>query len=217
MINSKFIPCSPYYHHLRMPLLELAKGSPARVLEIGCGGGQSLAYLKERGAAFVVGIELVPEVAELARSNRMIDQVIIGDIERCDLPFKQDFFDLVIASHVLEHVVDPWTVLRRLRPFMTSAGQLIGSLPNVRNYSVVFPLVFSGRWNYSADGIQDWTHAKYFTKSTVRDLLESTGFRVERVQGEIKWRKKFRLVDLLSFGLLRDFLAYTNNFSARKL
>jgi 2-polyprenyl-3-methyl-5-hydroxy-6-metoxy-1,4-benzoquinol methylase len=214
--NTRINPEASYYGGMRMSLLGLVEGKPRRILEIGCGHGQVLTFLKgERAAEFVAGVELVAEVAEIARRNSALDLVLTGDVEQIQLDFPPGYFDLIIASHVLEHVKDPWSVIRRLRKLLRSGGQFIGSLPNVRNARISLPLVFTGKWQYTDEGILDWTHTKFFTKSTISDLLRSAGFEVQKIEPEFFSRSG--LLNKLTLGLFKDLLCFTYNFSAKQI
>src|SRR5690349_159036 len=133
MINTSLSHESQYFNELRMPLVSLARGKPKRVLEIGCANGQSLVYFKSRGAEQVVGIEISQESADIARTHVEIDHVIVGNIETLDLSALENSFDLVVAGHVFEHLVDPWTTLMRIKSCLRVGGQLIGAIPNVRH------------------------------------------------------------------------------------
>lgn len=214
MRNTMVAPDSPYFANLRTPLLSLATENPRRVLEIGCARGYSLVYFKkEKHSDFVAGVEYVSEVADMARSNSEIDEVICGDFETLQLSYPSGFFDLIIASHVLEHLKDPWAALKKLSRIMNPDGQLIGSLPNVRNIKVVLPLVALGQWEYREQGILDWTHTKFFTKSTIEQLLSSSGFCIERIVPE--YGPKCDMINSATLGTMSDFLAFAYNFSAR--
>jgi 2-polyprenyl-3-methyl-5-hydroxy-6-metoxy-1,4-benzoquinol methylase len=158
-------------------------------------------------------LELVPEVAAIARQNSELDVILTGDVEQMQLDFPAAHFDLIIASHVLEHVKDPWSVARRLRSLLSAEGQLIGSLPNVRYASVSLPLVFFGKLQYAQEGILDWTHNKFFTRSTIQDLLHSSGFSVEKIEPEFAARPA--AINTMTFGLFKHLLCFTYNFSAR--
>jgi SAM-dependent methyltransferase len=216
VINSKFHAADSYYTHLRPSLLKLTIGVPSRVLEIGCATGQTLAYYKGLGAKFTAGVELVPEVALLAKARPEVDDVIVGNIEALELPYAPASFDLLIVSHVLEHVTDPWKVLARLVPLLRPGGQLIGSLPNVRCLSVTVPLLFRGRWDYKQEGILDWTHYRFFTRHSIHGLLKGADLEVERIEGEVHPRGKLALINRLSLGMMANLCAYTYNFSATR-
>ncbi|MGH9733893.1 MAG: class I SAM-dependent methyltransferase [Candidatus Acidiferrales bacterium] len=211
MINSR-VP-EAYYQAVRLPMLSLIKGEPKRVLEVGCASGQTLNYMCERGAQFLVGIEYSPEIAALAQA-RGVARIIVGDVERLDLDLEPDSFDLVIAGHVLEHLADPWTVLRTLTGFLRPGGQVVAGLPNVRHQSVVLPLLFFGRWTYRPEGIMDWTHLRFFSRQTIGELMEAAGLTVDRIVPE--FGRKHRVANAVSFHVFRHFLAYAYNVSAFK-
>jgi SAM-dependent methyltransferase len=215
MINSKLAAHNMYYHELRQPLISLARGNPRRVLEIGCAAGQTLAYFKTRGAEYVAGIEISPDVAEIARGRAEVDEVLVGNIEQMELSYPDNSFDLIIAGHVLEHLVDPWTVLRRLHSLLRPGGQLIGALPNIRYHSVVLPLLFKGKWQYQQSGIMDWTHLRFFSQHTIEELLESTGFSIDAIVPE-SGGPRAHLANTVTFGVFRHLLSYAYNFSALK-
>jgi SAM-dependent methyltransferase len=215
MYNQRFSPTSEYFTHLRMPLLELIKEKPKKVLEVGCAVGQTLQYIKSKGAELVVGIEIFPDVAEVAGTCPEIDRVIVGNIENLELDYPPEYFDLIIVGFVIEHVADPWAVMNKLNRYLKPGGQLIGSLPNVRHLSVLLPLIFQGKWDYQDEGIMDWTHLRFFTKKTISDLLQSTGFLATDVCGEIN-RRRLSFMNIMTLNMMRDFFAYAYNFSAIK-
>lgn len=195
-------------------MLSLIHGTPKRILEIGCATGQTLAYLRERGAEYTVGVEYSAEAADAAE-KRGVGQIIRGDVERINLGLESGSFDLLIAGHVLEHLADPWSVLRKLRLLLKNGGQFVGALPNVRNHTVVLPLLFKGKWEYQQSGIMDWTHLRFFSRDSARDLIEKSGFRVEQIMPE--FGRKSQIADMLTFHAFQNILSYAYNFSAIKI
>jgi len=214
MINDRVQPGAEYYHELRLPMLSLIVGTPKRVLEIGCASGRTLAYLKDRGTEYTVGVECSAEVAAEAKS-RSLDRVIVADIESVELDLEPASFDLLITGHVLEHLVDPWKVLRKLSRLLRVQGQLVGALPNVRHYSVVVPLLLQGHWQYQPSGVMDWTHLRFFSRHAILDLLHNAGFQEARIVPELGGSRS-RLANVLTCNMLRHFLCYAYNFSALK-
>jgi SAM-dependent methyltransferase len=215
MLNVRVSADSGYFSELRMPLISLAQGTPKRVLEIGCASGQTLAYFKEHGAEWVVGVELSDEVAETARARSEVDQVLTGNVETMTLPFEEASFDLIITGHVLEHLTDPWAVLRELRTLLKPGGQLIGALPNIRNVRVVLPLLLVGRWRYEKSGLMDWTHLRFFTASTIVELLKSCEFEIAKIVPEFS-STRAGFFNRLTLGLMKNLFCYAYNFSAFK-
>jgi SAM-dependent methyltransferase len=213
MINDKVQAGGAYYQELRHPMLSLVRGNPKRILEIGCASGQTMEYMRDQGADFVVGIEYSPDAAAMAKA-RGIGNVIVGDIERMDVDLEPSSFDLLIAGHVLEHLADPWTALKRLRRFLRPGGQLVGGLPNIRCQSVLLPLLLRGKWEYQPSGIMDWTHLRFFSRQTIQDLLEKTGFIVECIVPE--FGPKSKLANSATFKVFQNLLAFAYNLSAIK-
>lgn len=163
---------------------ELAPHVPAtsrRVLEIGCGDGTTGALLKSRSPALeVVGVEMAERAAASARTR--LDAVHIGDIEKLELPYPRGHFDVIIAADVLEHLVDPWSALRSLTDLLAPEGRVVTSIPNVRHWRVVVPLVLLGRWTYTESGLLDRTHLRFFTRRTMLEMLEGAGLTVATVE-----------------------------------
>jgi SAM-dependent methyltransferase len=192
-------------------MLSLVRGNPKRVLEIGCASGQTLSFMRERGAEHMVGIECSPEMAAIAAA-RGVGKIIVGDVERMDLDIELASFDLLIAGHVLEHLADPWASLKRFSTFLKPGGQFVGALPNVRHFSVVLPLLVKGKWDYQPSGVMDWTHLRFFSRGTAIALVRGAGFEGEQIVPELGGKSK--IANMMTFGAFGDFLAYAYNLSA---
>lgn len=164
-----------YYQRARPDIQRLVPSHAGSVLDVGCGAGALGAALKWRGAALVIGVEVDPDAA--AAAQEVLDRVHIGDIEVLELPYETSAFDCIILADVLEHLRDPWELLKRLSPLLKADGCLIASLPNVRHWSVVRGLL-QGEWTYLPAGILDRGHFRFFTLKSGRALLESAGLTV---------------------------------------
>jgi 2-polyprenyl-3-methyl-5-hydroxy-6-metoxy-1,4-benzoquinol methylase len=170
------------YESERPEVQALAPREARRILDIGCSAGGLGAALKRRQGAEVVGIELDEDYARDAEA--VLDRVLLGDVQEVLAEPPEDIgaFDLVIAADVLEHLVDPWTALRRATDLLEPGGTAIVSLPNVRYLAVFWTLAVRGRWPRHAAGLFDATHLRWFTPKDARDLLEQAGLEVERVE-----------------------------------
>lgn len=94
-------------------LCERAGIAPASTLELGCGDGALLVELKRRGfGGRLHGAEISGTAAAIARERPQIDAVLHFD--GVHLPAEADSYELGIASHVLEHVPEPATLLAEL-------------------------------------------------------------------------------------------------------
>jgi 2-polyprenyl-3-methyl-5-hydroxy-6-metoxy-1,4-benzoquinol methylase len=161
----------PLSSHRRMLDLVPAGG---RALDAGCSSGYLSERLAQRGFA-ITGLELDAEAATVA--ERWCEQVLVGDVERMELPLEPESFDLVLCGDILEHLRDPEAALARLRPLLKPGGRLVLSTPNVANWAIRLSLLF-GRFRYTERGILDRTHAHFFTRSTLREALERSGYEI---------------------------------------
>lgn len=160
---------------------EVAVHVPAgaqRVLELGCGAGMLGRGLKARGVPEVVGVELDAHAAAQAATG--LDRVLTGDLETMAFPFPEGYFDVLVAADVLEHLRDPWGLLRRLHPLLTHGATVIVSLPNVRYFGLLNHVV-EGNWTYAEEGILDRTHLRFFTIKEMVGLLAGAGLRLTGV------------------------------------
>jgi len=200
-----------YFNNTRVDIINLVEKGSNRILEIGCGAGNTGKILKLQGkASEVVGVEKVSEIAEIAKA--VLDKVVCGDVETAELSLSKDYFDYVIASDVLEHLYDPWSLIDKLRIYLRKGGYIIASLPNIRNWKILKGLVLKGQWEYSHDGVLDDTHLRFFTKKSMIRLFQSKGFVVTSIVPKFKYDvgNRYNILNRFTFGLLEDFI--TTNY-----
>ena len=154
---------------------------PGTVLDIGCGGGATGQLVKQKfPGTLVVGIELNPHAAEHARLH--LDHVICAGIDDVDLAgeWRGEPISTVLILDVLEHLYDPWRALQRIGGWLARGTRVIASVPNIRNLATLSALA-GGHFEYAADGVLDITHVRFFTRASLRDMFEQTGFEVRRL------------------------------------
>jgi SAM-dependent methyltransferase len=192
-----------YYIQSRPEVAELVPADCWRVLDVGCAEGQLGRLLRAR-AHHVTGIELIPEAAECAR--RWLDQVVTADVEADDFPFPDAAFDAIIFADVLEHLIDPWRILREAARLLAPGGRVIASIPNLQNLDVLRRLA-RGRWEYRSRGITDFGHLRFFTLRTIRQLFAQAELSVIHVGHRYRPSWLRRLACWLTAGKARAFLA----------
>jgi 2-polyprenyl-3-methyl-5-hydroxy-6-metoxy-1,4-benzoquinol methylase len=203
MYNSKN---KSYFSFIRKDIAPLLPKKCGDVIELGCGDGGTLDWLKKSGyAQNTTGMELCEEPASLAR--KQVDHVIEGNIELTIKKLNHQSYDLVLCLDVLEHLVDPWTVVQELYMLLRPGGSIIISLPNVRNYTVLLPLLFNGTWRYQKDGIMDRTHLRFFSRNGAKKILTNNGFIIkDSADSGLQPRRKMEIWKaILAKTALRDF------------
>ena len=149
-----------------------------RVLDVGCGSGNSYAGELNRRAASYVGVDVSANAVDAARANGL-DARTIEDA--ASLPFDDESFDLVVCIEVLEHLFAPHEAASEIRRVLTPGGRLVCSTPNAAYWRLRANMVF-GLWNPTGDELaveQPWRdpHIRFFTKKTLERMLRMTGFR----------------------------------------
>ncbi len=150
-------------------------GTGQRVLEIGCSDG---AFGRELAGAgnTIVGVDCQPNVP----GDAAYDNVIQADLERgLDLLSRVagDQFDRILLLDGLEHLREPANLLEDCRRLLAARGRLILSVPNAVNFTVRLMVLF-GAFRYADRGIMDWSHLRFFTRTTIRTLLGEYGYRI---------------------------------------
>lgn len=167
-----------YYDNARTDLLERFPAPPRSLLDVGCGAGATGKAAKERWPDVrTLGIEIVAEQAAIARSR--LDAVFEGSAE--DLDFARAGIhgvDAVLLADVLEHLVDPWSFLKRLKTALAPGATIVASIPNVANLWLIEQLA-AGRFEYGDDGLLDRTHLRFFTRASIASLFADAGYRIE--------------------------------------
>jgi 2-polyprenyl-3-methyl-5-hydroxy-6-metoxy-1,4-benzoquinol methylase len=151
---------------LQWPLIQTVFKPGARVLEVGCGLGLVGARLKSLGAE-VWAVEPDPDQAAFARQYFGLEVV---PLHFEDISFGAQHFDLILASHVIEHFPDPLAFLRQLRATAQPHTWLFLETPNVLAPKVSYRRMFSPAHNF------------YFAPQTLNWLLSKAGWQEDKLR-----------------------------------
>jgi 2-polyprenyl-3-methyl-5-hydroxy-6-metoxy-1,4-benzoquinol methylase len=202
-----------YYGLLRPEVIAMIPEECFRVLDVGCGTGALGKGLKEKGTVEVCGIELSHSAA--TEAARVLDRVIEGDVERIDIPFKEEYFDCIVCADVLEHLFDPWSVVGKLKRFLRRGGVIVASIPNVGFHRVIRALI-RGEWRYADSGVLDRSHLRFFTWEGMKALFEENGFTIEKVHRKVDSGWNMKLLNGLLCNSIRESLVIQYVLRARK-
>lgn len=191
-----------YFAGVRQDFLELLPSDgKARILEIGCGAGETGAAAIAAGLCEeYCGVEIAPQAAEIARTR--LSEVLEGNVEQLELPWPDQHFDAVLMSEVLEHLIDPWSVVDRVAAKLKPGARVLASSPNVAQMSVVKDLLVD-RWELTETGVMDRTHLRWFTQASYRQMFEGAGIKVTSVRPMAKPGPGAKVFNLLTFNRLR--------------
>ena len=170
---------TPVHDAHNAALLSLIPKNASFIVEVGCSSGALAREFKKlsKGENRYVGIEIDREYGDLAK--RYCDQVIVGDIEKFE---DKDWSavssaDCWVFGDTLEHLQDPWRILKKIRSFIPANGVLACCIPNAQHWSLQVKLNI-GEFRYEKSGLLDKTHLRWFTRQTMLELFRDTGFLV---------------------------------------
>ena len=169
-----------YYESDRRDFLDWVGGRFERVLDVGCGAGANVDWYRAHGAVHVTGIEIDPDSASAA--ERILDRVICGSVE--DALERGDVggpFDLIVCADVLEHLLDPWSVLAQLRQLATDRTVLAMSVPNIRYLRALARIAVGRGFEYEERGTFDATHLRFFVPDNVAAMARKSGWHPTRM------------------------------------
>jgi 2-polyprenyl-3-methyl-5-hydroxy-6-metoxy-1,4-benzoquinol methylase len=177
------------YENSRPDVQALVPLEATRILDLGCSSGALGAALKARQDAEVVGVEMDQMYASAARER--LNRVVEADLEELfSASGSSDLgrFDCLIAADVLEHLVDPWTLLCRAGAVLDQGASAVISLPNVQHWETLFQVGIRGTWPRRPEGIFDGTHLRWFTLQDAYALLRQA--QLEPVAVSRRYRLK---------------------------
>ena len=173
-----------YPDHPNADLLDRIPLDAAVVLDVGCGAGSlGAAYRRFNPRARLLGIDHDPAAAALAAQR--LNDVAAVDVKQDPLPFELDRpIDCIIYGDVLEHLRDPWAVLRRHIAALSDDGTILICVPNLEHWSFADRLL-RGTWDYEPSGLLDATHLRWFSLETMRKGLLALGLSLCDVHARI--------------------------------
>jgi len=171
------------------------------VLEVGCGAGGILQYFREQGCR-VKGIDLGEEYLTFGVERHGLD-LSAGTIADLELDRTSD---VVIYSHVAEHLLDPVQELRHVREIIDPSGALYVATPGVKYLE----------HSYETDFLRllQNAHTYHFTLKSLRNLLGASGFEMLAGDETIKAVFKRSPVDSARLAGAPDQAVYDSDFDS---
>jgi 2-polyprenyl-3-methyl-5-hydroxy-6-metoxy-1,4-benzoquinol methylase len=199
-----------YFATARTEIMPWLPAKVERMLDVGCGVGSTTAAVRQaRAVGWAGGIEYVPEVA--AKAGPHLDQLWVGDaaLQPLEEAIAPASLDLVLCLDVLEHMTDPWSLVKRASALLAPGGRLIVSVPNIRNYRFIWRLITRGDFRYRDFGLLDRTHLRFFVRETAIELATCGGLGLVHAGSvqKLKAHEPRAILNMLAFGRLETFLA----------
>ena len=144
------------------------------VLEVGCSFGKYLKDLRDWGNFNVVGVEISQNMAQKGQEEFNLE-IKAGELLEYD--FGSNRFDLIIMSHVIEHLYNSQETLKEIFKILNPQGLFLIKTPN---FETIERKIFNKYWIvYEAP-----RHVIIFSERTLSKLLEKSGFKILKVHYE---------------------------------
>ena len=181
LFSSKWGVSLAYSFQMRtdlFPLMDLTRDG-LKVLEIGCACGATLREIGAHNPTIqLFGVELNEAAAAIASPFVKVLSMDVEKLEPKKIPVR---FDYIIMGDVIEHLMDPWSVLTNMRELLVPGGAVIASIPNVAHISNLHNLL-RGYWSYREMGLLDRTHIRFFTKHEIVNMVQNAGLIVQEIR-----------------------------------
>jgi len=145
------------------------------VLDVGAGPGSISRVLTATFGCTVDAIEREKSAAEVCRNY-------VREVYEIDLALQDNFaeltgkkYDVIILSDVIEHLYDPWSVVRKLATVLRDDGFFVVSIPHAGHNSIIASLIL-GDFKYGDLGLLDKTHIRFFGPKNLGALFLNMGF-----------------------------------------
>jgi SAM-dependent methyltransferase len=145
----------------------LVQGGRGRIFDVGTGDCRHFDELRRFLDLECAGVEIQPDVAAKGRARGY--DVLEGSLETADLSGHVGRYDVVSMNHIVEHVVNPHTMLERSFELLRPGGYVIGQLPTVSSWE-------SKLFGHNFGGYHFPRHLQIPSKGGLRDLLGDVGF-----------------------------------------
>lgn len=147
-----------------------------RILEIGCASGLMTEHLVKRGDVYATDISM----SYLKKVRTRVSDVTLVRVDAHKLPFDGLFFDNVLVTDVLEHVLVPYRVMEEIHRVLKPKGKLILGMPNILNLSNIVRHLRSLKPNKLLQYAD--AHISFYDPAGLFQVLAATGFEVKKYQ-----------------------------------
>lgn len=154
----------------------LSTRPPSKILDLGCSSGLLAEQLEAMGH-HVTGVD----VHEFPEAGDRMSAFYKADLNQGIPPEVGGGFDLVLAADVLEHLGKPAALMAQIRDVLSPDGTVILCVPNIGHFYPRLRAMF-GMFDYDQRGILDMTHVRFFTRKSIRKLVERSGFTIRRLE-----------------------------------
>lgn len=149
------------------------------IMEFGFWDASLLLWLRrDKGCRGIYGVEIDERAVE--RTRDMLDKAWLMDLCREDSDLEPEyhgFFNYILAPMSLEHISDPWYVLKKFNRYLRMGGKVVAEVPNVQSWECLYRIL-TGDFPYVSGGTWDFRHLRWYTLKSLQDMAFVAGMRI---------------------------------------
>lgn len=187
MINNDYLEMETGYSKEKTKTILSWIGSEKKVLDVGCFDGRDSLLIKNNQNE-VIGMDKMQSA--LKKANQKGIKTYCLDLEKDDWPIENNYFDIVLACDIIEHLFDPDSFLDKINRSLKQNGLLIMTTPNLASVGRRILLLLGKNpyieiSKYQAVNIAlPVGHLRYFTKDGLLKILNYHGFKIEKITAD---------------------------------
>jgi 2-polyprenyl-3-methyl-5-hydroxy-6-metoxy-1,4-benzoquinol methylase len=151
------------------------KNIKLKILDVGCGDGYFCQEFIKMGY-IVSGIDISIEALKIAKKNNPKGNFIIHDLSE-NLPFKDNYFDFIWCSEVLEHLLLPYFLLCEIKRVLQTNGKLFLTVP----YHGLLKNIAIALFNYEKHYDPEYVHIRFFSIKSLSGIVNKAGFSINTI------------------------------------
>lgn len=188
----------PYYANRLAVFSRILKGKKfEKILDVGCGDGGLAKLMQDALGAEVYGTDISAKGVEIA--NKKGIRAKVADLSK-EIPFEDNYFDLIIANELIEHLVNPDLFLRECNRVLKKDGAILIATPNLSFWLNrllfllgVYPIFLEasterkvglGFFSKFSYGFQPVGHIHVFNYNSIIDALKLHDYNIEKIAGD---------------------------------
>src|SRR3989344_3137619 len=173
-------------------VLDLLGNNHNSILDVGCASGWFLSEVQKRNPKAVCeGVDVYKAAIEYGKKKYPTLKLRYADAHK--LPFRDESFDGVICSEVLEHVVEPERVLREIKRVLKPEGIAVVEMDSG---NFLFRLIWYW-WTHLRHGVWEDAHIHSFTAEKLENMIQQVGFAIKK-------KKRFNCSMAIAFQLQKS-------------
>ncbi len=145
-----------------------------KILDIGCGEGYLGAAIAKNNN-YIVGVDISRKSVEKAKI--ILNDAVVLDIQEQKVPYPNKYFDVIVITEVIEHLLVPEKVLEEASRLLKDDGFMIITTPNFLLFSNRIKILF-GKFEYTKSGFFDRGHIHFFHINSFEKMLKQTELKV---------------------------------------